>query len=63
MHLHCQQLSRLLIESLHLQLALNYTATSVTVTTNSTTAYLNSNASGTVYADQQLARVIGKHVI
>ena len=43
-----------------MQLALNYTSTSVTTTANSTTVYVNSNDSGTTYDTQQLARVVGK---
>jgi len=46
---------------LFLQLALNYTATTVTVAANSTTVYTNSNASDPVYASQQLSRLIGMH--
>ncbi len=46
---------------LPLQLALNYTATTVTVAANSTTNYTNSNASDPVYASHQLSRLIGMY--
>lgn len=44
-----------------MQLALNYTTNMVTVATNSSPVYSNSNLSEAVYAQQQLPRVIGEH--
>ena len=45
---------------LHLQLALNYTATPVTVASNKTTSSTNMSASEGTYAQRQLSRVVGE---
>lgn len=53
---------KLLMIDLHcvLQLALNYTVATVTVTANSTVVYNTTNSTDAVYTDQQLSRLIGK---
>ena len=49
------------LNGLVMQLALNYTPNVVTIATNSSPVYSNSNLSEAVYAQQQLPRIIGKH--
>ena len=43
-----------------LQLATNYTVTTVTVQTNSTTVYNTTNSPAAAYTNQQLSRVVGE---
>jgi hypothetical protein len=43
-----------------LQLAMNYTTTTVTVETNSTTVYNTTNSTVAAYTNQQLSRVVGE---
>ncbi len=43
-----------------LQLALNYTVTTVTVQTNSTSVYNTTNSTVAAYTNQQLSRVLGE---
>lgn len=43
-----------------LQLAMNYTTTTVTVQTNSTTVYNTTNSTAADYTNQQLSRVVGE---
>jgi len=43
-----------------LQLAMNYTVTTVTVQTNSTTVYNTTNSTAAAYTNQQLSRVVGE---
>ena len=45
-----------------LQLAMNYTTTTVTVETNSTTVYNTTNSTAAAYTNQQLSRVVGEPV-
>jgi len=44
-----------------LQLALNYTTSTVTMTSNSSTEYNTTNSTDAVFEQQQLSRVIDKH--